>query len=80
MPEPIILSSIIISYVLHISHIIYIIYKNRTAIKEEFVKIENDIIDIIENPTHFSEDIEKIENELKETIKLIQPYDSINII
>ena len=80
MPEPFLLSSIIISYVLHIGHIGYVIYKNRTVIKEEFVKIENDIIDIVENPSHLSEDIEKIKNELYKTTQIIESSDYIQII
>ena len=80
MPEPFLLSSIIISYVLHIGHIGYVIYKNRTVIKEEFVKIENDVIDIIENPSHLSDDIEKIKNELHNMEQLIESDNNIQII
>ena len=47
MIDPFTLSSIIISYAIHIGHIGYTIYQNAPVIKEEIKKVEEDVIEEI---------------------------------
>jgi len=75
MIDPFTLSSIVISFALHIGHIGYTIYQNAPAVKAEIVKIEKDFI--IENPT---EDIEKMEAEFQKTVKLIESANALLLI
>jgi len=75
--DPFTLSSIVISFALHIGHIGYTIYQNAPAIKAEIVKIEEDVVDIIENPGHLSQDVEKMENEFQKTVELIESANAL---
>jgi hypothetical protein len=82
--DPFILSSIVISFALHIGHIGYTIYQNAPAIKakiEKDVIIENNTIEnhTIENNTieNHTEDIEKMENEFQKTVELIESANAL---
>jgi len=77
--DPFILSSIVISFALHIGHIGYTIYQNAPVIK---AKIEKDVIienNTIENHTieNHTEDIEKMENEFQKTVELIESANAL---
>ena len=74
MIDPFTLSSIVISFALHIGHIGYTIYQNAPAIKAEIVKIEEDVVDIIKNPT---EDVENMEAEFQKTVELIESANAL---
>ena len=72
MIDPFTLSSIVLSFALHIGHIGYTIYQNAPAIKAE---IEKDVV--IENHT---EDVEKLENEFQKTVELIESANALLLI
>jgi beta-galactosidase GanA len=82
MIDPFTLSSIVLSFALHIGHIGYTIYQNAPAIKAEIEKdvvIENHTIEnhTIENHT---EDVEKLENEFQKTVELIESANALLLI
>ena len=77
MIDPFTLSSIVLSFALHIGHIGYTIYQNAPAVKAEIVKIEKKEDVIIENPR---EDIEKMEAEFQKTVELIESANALLLI
>ena len=82
MIDPFTLSSIVLSFALHIGHIGYTIYQNAPVIKAEIEKdvvIENHTIEnhTIENHT---EDVEKLENEFQKTVELIESANALLLI
>ena len=73
MPDPFTMSYIVISSALHIGHIGYTIYQNKTCVEN----CEKDVVDMIKNPSHIKkdlEDIEKKENDFKNTVKSIREF------
>lgn len=87
MIDPFTLSSIVLSFALHIGHIGYTIYQNAPAIKAEIEKdvvIENHTIEnhTIENHTieNHTEDVEKLENEFQKTVELIESANALLLI
>jgi len=73
MPDPFTMSYIVISSALHIGHIGYTIYQNKTCVKN----CEKDVVDMIKNPSHIKkdlDDIEKKENDFQNTVKSIREF------
>ena len=70
MPDPFTLSSIVLSYAIHIGHIGYTIYQNKTSVE----KCEKKVVDVIQTKKDIQDQYQDIQkdNEFQNTVNNIK--------
>jgi hypothetical protein len=73
--EPFLLSSVVISYALHIGHIGYTIYQNSRTI-ETNVAVTEKTAAVATSAGNIKSDIEEINKEIKHTVDIMRSYET----